>query len=113
MNRLYILRHEDKLFSPFFFLDIAIKTRQYEKLTMIMINKSFTAMQKSTRDFSINLSFFDIHNVMTVKYLKSKIVKHQIGSRLIIEILKTENAENFQLVQSFVEEMRELGIDEF
>lgn len=104
------LKHDGKLISPFFFLDIAIKTRQYEKLTMIMINKSFTAMQKSDRNFSINLSFSDIHNVMTVKYLKSKIIKHNVGSRLIIEILETENADDFQRIQNFVEEMRELGV---
>ncbi len=111
------LKHDGKLISPFFFLDIAIKTRQYEKLTMIMINKSFTAMQKSDRNFSINLSFSDIHNPMTVKYLKSKIIKHQVGSRLIIEILETENADDFQRIQNFVEEMRELevriAIDDF
>jgi len=104
------MKDGEKLISPFFFLDIAIKTRQYEQLTMIMINKSFTFMQKSDRDFSLNLSFSDIHNSMTIKYLKSKIEKHNVGSRLIIEILETEDATNFDSVQHFVQEMKALGV---
>jgi len=67
-------------------------------------------MQKSDRDFSINLSFSDIHNSTTVKYLISKIKKHNVGSRLIIEILETEDAESFQKVRDFVDEMRAMGV---
>jgi len=101
---------DGKLVAPFFFLDIAIKTHQYEQLTAIMVDKSFQMMQKVEKEFSINLSLSDINNKLTINHLIAKIKKHNIGSRLIIEILETEDSADFESVQQFVDEVRSLGV---
>lgn len=104
------LDQEGKLISPYFFLDIAIKTNQYEKLTNIMVEKSFNYMREVGKDFSINLSFADIKNDYFVNQLFDKIQKYRIGSQLIIEIVESEDVQDFIIVQTFVKNIKKLGV---
>ncbi len=99
-----------KLYSPIEFLEIAIKTNQYEKLTTIMIEKSFAAMASRKCDFSVNLTFSDIQNKNMVMFLKSKIDKYKLGDRLILEIVESEDIYNFEIVKTFVAYLRLLGV---
>ena len=99
-----------KLFSPFEFLEIAMKTNQYEKLTTIMIEKSFQAMSQKGCDFSINLTFSNIQNKSMVMFLKSKIDEYQLGDRLILEIVESEDIYNFEIVKTFVAYLRLFGV---
>ena len=99
-----------ELVSPFFFLETAIKTKQYGKLTEVMVKKSFSIMQKQQNDFSLNLSFEDIINASTMKMLKKQIDEYQIGSQLIIEIVESENVEDYTIVKNFIKDFRTLGV---
>ena len=99
-----------KLFSPLEFLEIAVKTNQYEKLTTIMIEKSFKAMSTQAYDFSINLTFSNIQNKNMVMFLKSKIDEYSLGDRLILEIVESEDIYNFEIVKTFVAYLRLLGV---
>ena len=99
-----------KLFSPYEFLEIAMKTNQYEKLTTIMIEKSFKAMQGANKDFSINLTFSNIQNKNMVMFLKGKIAEYGLGDRLILEIVESEDIYNFEIVKTFVSYLRLLGV---
>lgn len=104
------LEKDNYLLPPFFFLETAMKTHQYDKLTAIMINKSFSAMQKLGRNFSINLSFTDIKSEKTVNMLIQQIQKYAIGRQLTFEIIETEQIKDFTLVKNFVDNMRKLGV---
>ncbi len=99
-----------KFYSPIEFLEIAIKTNQYEKLTTIMIEKSFAAMADKACDFSINLTYSNIQNKNMVMFLKSKIDEYQLGERLILEIVESEEIYNFEIVKTFVAYLRLLGV---
>ena len=99
-----------KLFSPIEFLETAVKTNQYEKLTTIMIEKSFKAMHGKECDFSINLTFSNIQNKNMVMFLKSKIDEYALGDRLILEIVESEDIYNFEIVKTFVSYLRLLGV---
>lgn len=99
-----------KLFSPIAFLEIAVQTNQYEKLTTIMIEKSFEAMRGKECDFSINLTFSNIQNKNMVMFLKSKIDEYGLGDRLILEIVESEDIYNFEIVKTFVAYLRLLGV---
>lgn len=96
--------------SPFFFLKVAKQTKQYEKLTEIMIEKSFLIMKDYEVDFSLNLSFEDIANHGFSKTLKTLINKYKVGKRLIFEIVESEDMDNYDAVQVFVKEMKMLGV---
>ena len=99
-----------KLYSPYEFLEIAMKTNQYEKLTTIMIEKSFKAMQGMNQDFSINLTFSNIQNKEMVMFLKEQIASYKLGDRLILEIVESEDIYNFEIVKTFVSYLRLLGV---
>ena len=96
--------------SPFKFLDIAIQTKQYDTLTRIMIEKSFKIMSKHEIDFSINLLFSDIKNRDTVKFLKDKINKYNVGNRLVLEIVESEDIKDYDTLKDFIHSIRNLGV---
>ncbi len=101
---------EIEFVSPFFFLNVAKQTKQYEQLTQIMIKKSFEIMKDLDVDFSLNLSFEDINNNQLIVTLKELISKYKIGSRLIFEIVESEDIDNYETVQLFVEEFKAQGV---
>lgn len=100
-----------KIISPFEFLEPAIKTRQYNSMMSLLIEKSFIVMYNRKEDFSINLSYEDIYNSTLISILKENIKKfNKISHRLIIEILETESIEDLEIMQSFIKDMRQYGV---
>ena len=108
---------DEKVISPYLFLDIAKESKLYPQLTKIMIEKSFRTFQDTGIDFSLNLSIEDIQNPETVSYLFQALEQYKVDKQLIIEIIETEEIENFEKVIPFIEEMRarhvRFAIDDF
>ncbi len=105
-----IIDGKTELISPFFFLDAAIKTKQYEALTIIMIEKSFEIMKALQKPFSLNLSFNDLMNENVLEKLKQNIEKYKIGNQLTVEILESENIEDYRVINNFIKEFKALGV---
>ena len=78
---------EDKIISPFFFLEISKKARLYRKITETMIENSFTYFANRSEQISINLTADDIVNEDVVDYLMMMLDKHNIGERVVLEIV--------------------------
>lgn len=109
---------EGEIKSPFFFLDIAKKARLYSPLTDAMLKKVFQEMQVTSGEFSINLSMEDVINPDVLLNLKSQLqVTPELGERLVIEIVESETIESFDMVESFLNEIRAYGckiaVDDF
>jgi len=112
------LQEEDGSYlSPYYFLDQAKKTRLYEKLTKIMIRKSFEYLKDFNVDFSINLTKGDILSSSVKECLYETIKKYQCAHRVVLEIVESEGIENFSEITSFIHEVKQLGcriaIDDF
>ncbi len=101
---------KEELVSPFYFLEIAFKSKQYASLTRIMIEKSFRFIQKSGSEVSINLAFEDIINPKTGQILKEKLVKYKIAHLVIFEIVESSDIDDFEKVKDFIDEFRVLGV---
>lgn len=101
---------EEKLVSPFLFLDSAVKTQQYNKLTKIMVHKTFEKMENLEVDFSINLSFEDFSNPLIVEFLHEEIEKYKIGKRLIMEVLESEMVSDYEKVLTILESFKKVGV---
>jgi PAS domain S-box-containing protein/diguanylate cyclase (GGDEF)-like protein len=103
--------------SPFFFLDIAKQTKQYKAITRVMVEKTIATFLHRTEEFSINLSIDDILDTSTRHFLSDIIRRHNLGHRLVLEIVESEGIENFKEVNTFIEEFKSLGchiaIDDF
>jgi diguanylate cyclase (GGDEF)-like protein len=101
---------KEVLISPFYFLDIAIKSKIYPQLTHIMIEKTFKDMKENGHDFSINLTFEDMINSDIVTTLKTKIEKYDIAKQIIFEIVESENIDDFPYAKKFVQEFKAMGV---
>lgn len=112
-----LIDEDGKAVEPFFFLDIAKKVKIYNKLTMVVIEKAFKVFKENSYEFSINLSIEDILNEELELFLLEKIEQYRVGSRLILEIVETEEIENFKPIQVFCQKLRTFGckiaIDDF
>jgi EAL domain-containing protein (putative c-di-GMP-specific phosphodiesterase class I) len=111
------LEDDDKLISPYFFLDISKKTKHYTNITKTMIKKTFEMFKDRDVEFSINLTIQDILNEQIKIYLFEMIESYNMGNRVIFEIVESESIQNFQDVINFINEVRYFGckiaIDDF
>jgi len=112
-----LIEEDGTVLSPYAFLEISQKIKLYSQITEIMIDKTFNYFAKNGFNFSINLSFSDILNEKTSKYLFSKIQECNIASQLTIEILETQANDNESQVEAFIQNIYTLGakiaIDDF
>lgn len=111
---------ENKIISPFFFLDIAKKTNQYTKMTRIIIEKAFAAFEYLSFDFSINVSYDDIEEEDFIDFIKTMVNKyntHNIAKRVVFEILEDQSIKNYDILSHFIKEVKDIGckiaIDDF
>ena len=104
------IKEDEKLISPFVFLDAIKRTKYYTELTKVMIKKSFEKFQGTKTNFSINLSFEDISNKYLVNFLEEMLKQTNIASQLILEILESESIDNFKFIKIFTKKMQNLGV---
>jgi diguanylate cyclase (GGDEF)-like protein/PAS domain S-box-containing protein len=108
---------DDKVISPYFFLEISKKTKYYNMLTKIMLEKSFKMFYDKEFEFSVNLTIDDILNVEIQDYIFELLNKYGIGKRVVFEIVESESIENFNQVVSFIRNVKGFGckiaIDDF
>ena len=112
-----LIDDEGKVVTPFFFLDISKKSNQYTKLTKIVIEKSFKKFENLPFDFSVNISYEDIENPDFLIFIKEMLKEFNVAKRVIFEILEDQNIKNYDVLITFIEEVKELGckvaIDDF
>jgi len=106
-----------KVISPFLFLEHAKKSKLYDKLTQIMIAKTFDVFETLEYDFSLNLTLHDIISKETRTFLYNALEKSSAANRLVFEIVETEEIENFNEVIEFIKTVKYYGckiaIDDF
>lgn len=112
-----LIDEEGNVVSPFFFLDVAKKSRLYYELTKIMIDKTFNKFKNTDINFSINLTTLDLENDFTREYIIEKIRKFKNGERIGFEIVESEDIRNSQKALEFIKTVKSFGckilIDDF
>jgi EAL domain-containing protein (putative c-di-GMP-specific phosphodiesterase class I) len=99
-------------------LNHAKKTREYFKITKIVIDKSFEKFEKFPNiKFSVNISADDIVNEAICGYILKKLEKFPYPANVTFELLESEEITNFKKVKDFIHKVRDLGasiaIDDF
>jgi diguanylate cyclase (GGDEF)-like protein/PAS domain S-box-containing protein len=112
-----LIDEDDKIITPYFFLEIAKKAKLYKQLTKIVIQKSFEKFRENNFEFSINLSIDDILDKEINDYILEMLAIYNISDRVIFEIVESESIENFYEIQRFIKNVKVLGcriaIDDF
>jgi EAL domain-containing protein (putative c-di-GMP-specific phosphodiesterase class I) len=103
--------------SPFWFLEHAKKSKLYDKLTRIMIQKTFAVFEQNNYEFSLNLTVQDIISDETREILYQILESSPAAKRVIFEIVESEGIVNYEEVIDFILNVKQFGckiaIDDF
>ncbi len=117
-----LMRHHDHdsdtFTSPYFFLDYACKAKLYNKLTQLVFEKAFSIFSKSDDRFSLNVTYMDICDVVTMGLLTQLLVQYQCGYRVTIELVESDSldidSEHFKNFLELIKRFNcQLAIDDF
>ncbi len=104
-----LIDENDKVISPFMFLDIAKRGRYYSEITKMVLENSFNALRHTKMDISINLSVLDIERESTRKNIFILLdVYKEHASRVVFELLEDEDVKDFKLIESFISNVKNL-----
>ena len=106
-----LVDENEEIISPFFFLDIAKKGKYYAQITAMVLENSFEALEKTTKDISINISALDIEKSITRKkiYELLEIHKHS-ASRVVFELLEDEDVRDLDKISKFISKVKGYGV---
>ncbi len=99
-----------KLVTPYHFLEQALETKQYSRISETVITQSIEYFQDKTMDFSINITFIDMQNRDFMKRLKTLVKSSKIGSRMIVEIVESESISDYGLLKKTLDDLKVLGV---
>ena len=100
-----------KLMSPFYFLDVAIKTRLYDALSSTIIFTALEKLRTTNHTLSINFTYNDIKNDNFIQEVDAFFrINKEIGSRTVFEITESQAIENYDDVKGFIKQFREYGV---
>lgn len=113
-----LIEKDGNVVSPYYFLEISKKSRQYGSITKKVVKKAFETFKDASYSFSINLSVMDILNVDIAEYIFEQLEAYgECRRRVIFELLESEGIENYTEVFRFIEKVKGFGcsvaIDDF
>jgi len=113
-----LIEKDGSVVSPYYFLEISKKSRQYGSITKTVVKKAFETFRDVSYSFSINLSVIDILNVDIAEYIFEQLEAYgDCCRRVIFELLESEGVENYTEVFRFIEKVKGYGcsvaIDDF
>ncbi|MDC7239407.1 MAG: EAL domain-containing protein, partial [Spirochaetales bacterium] len=91
-------------------IDLTKKGRLYKKITTFVIENACREFQYRNEDFSINLTLEDLSEQEAVSFLILNARKYQVSSRLIIEIVETEELRDFEGLSIIINRIKKEGI---
>lgn len=108
---------QNRILTPYEFLQSAKNSKMYPQLSQTLIKKSVDMFLPLNHEFSVNVSFLDISNKETTKFILDLLDKTGIGPWMIFELLESEGIANYKQVLSFIENIKSFGakiaIDDF
>jgi c-di-GMP phosphodiesterase len=108
-------REENRILTPFFFLESVQNSKNYTKFTKTIIKKAIEGEELLKKEISINLSYEDIINPEIIEYLEDVLKQHK--SIITIELLESEGLRDMGKTISFCTLMKSYGakiaIDDF
>lgn len=113
-----LIDDHNEIISPFKFLEIAKKNKLYDRVSTMMITKTFEYFITNHDHFNINLTWEDLKGDEIKLLILDYLDKYEdIGSRLTIEIVESESIENYELFIDFINTVKKknvsIALDDF
>ncbi|MFT7004535.1 MAG: diguanylate cyclase (GGDEF)-like protein [Sulfurimonas sp.] len=111
------MRLDGNILAPSYFLDISKRTKHYNSISKIVIEKTFEMFKNVDKSFSINLTADDMLNVEIVNLINYHLTNHKRPKNVVFEILESDELYNIPQIQEFIHNVKKLGskiaIDDF
>jgi len=105
------LRDENgSIIPPFRFIDVAKANRIYYKITNAVMRNTLETIKKYSVPISLNFSLRDITNERTMKLFFEQLEIFNTPELLTIELLETEEIQEYQVVYDFCIKVRKYGV---
>ncbi len=110
-----MIDEDGKVISPFFFLEVAKKTRNYFEITKRIIQKSFEKFNNKDIGVSINLDLHDIESIEIREFIVRML--HSFNVKATFEVVESEDVRNSTDLRGFLKILQKNGaeiyIDDF
>jgi len=107
----------DEVISPFFFLDIAKKSKYYQDITKIMIFQAFHEFENIDKMISINICADDLLNQETQTFIIHQLKHFKQPNKVVFELVESEDLHKIATLKEFISSIKSLGakiaIDDF
>lgn len=105
-----LIKEDGTVVTPIHFLEVSKKSRYYNKLTKIILQKCIQTLSNIDFDISINISTLDIEDELMHEYILELLHKNKdIAKKLVFEILESESIEKTDMFSTFIKEVKLIG----
>lgn len=105
-----IENNQEVFHTPYKFLEISKKTRQYELLSFIIICEVLKMLEDSNYPISINMSYSDTQDEKIRACLNKYLKNRKIANKLTIEILEDDKILDYEKLREFISYYKDLGV---
>ena len=108
---------DGEIITPNCFLPVSKKTKTYNMITRSIIKKALKDFAHSECCVSVNISIDDIKHEPTADYILKEVCLFPDPSRIVFELLESENIDSYTKVKTFFNKVKKIGckvaIDDF
>lgn len=102
---------EGRIILPGLFLEVSKRSSSYSKLSRLMIESTFMRLAEHKECiFSVNLALEDMNSTDFLMWFMERIVHYKVEGRVVAEITEQESVEDFDSVNNFITNIREIGV---
>ncbi|WP_456404404.1 EAL domain-containing protein [Hydrogenimonas sp.] len=106
-----LIDENGNVLSPYFFIETAKRSKFYAKITSMVLENAFLALDRTDKRISINLSALDIEKRSSREKIYRLLEEHKAkASRVVFELLEDENVKDFEQIKSFISTVKEMGV---
>ena len=112
-----LIDEDGSVITPFYFLDAAKQSHQYEELTKAVLLHSIEEVAAKKITVTINFTIEDTQSDNLYIYFKNLLDQYQCAEFVVIEIVEDEAVDNYAKTANFIKKIQVLGckvaIDDF
>jgi EAL domain-containing protein (putative c-di-GMP-specific phosphodiesterase class I)/GGDEF domain-containing protein len=112
-----LIEEDGKIISPFFFLNIAKRSRLYFEITKVVIKQSFSRFKNEEFEVSINLSIKDLADMEIREFILEQVREFPDKGRINFEVVEEEDIKDLKEAKEFLVVLKNEGckisIDDF
>ena len=106
-----LIDEEEKVLSPYHFLEVSKKGNYYNKITSRVLENSFKMLNHISTQLSINISSIDIEKEKTRNKIFDLLSEYKNDAhRIVFELLEDEEVKDFKIIKDFIKTVKKMGV---